>query len=57
MIVYVFLMQRPHDRQPWPAAWTNLELAMKEPFRVSGVRAVDVRPLPKVPAANDDKGK
>ena len=42
MIAYVFLMQRPQDKEPWPVVYRDPELADKAFGRASPVRAVDL---------------
>jgi hypothetical protein len=40
--LYVFLTQRPHDREPWPLVYESRELAEAAPHRCSEVVAVCV---------------
>lgn len=40
MTLYVFLMQRPHDKQAWPVVWERRDLAEAEPYRVSEIATV-----------------
>jgi hypothetical protein len=42
VIVYVFLIQRKQDSEPWPCVYTNAELADKAVGRVSPVVAVNL---------------
>lgn len=42
MIVYVFLIQRQQDREPWPVVYRDLALAEKAFGRVSPVMPLDV---------------
>ena len=41
MICYVFLIQRPQDKTPWPVVYSNKELADKAPDRVSEVAVLN----------------
>jgi hypothetical protein len=42
MIVYVFLVQRKQDSQPWPCVYIDAQLAEKAYGRVSAVIPVEV---------------
>jgi hypothetical protein len=44
---YVFLWQRPVDKEPWPLVYSSRELAQKSNFRVSDV--LEVHLVPRVP--------
>lgn len=48
--LYVFLQQRPCDKQSWPLVYVDRQLAEAAPHRVTPVVAVDV-PLPSLPDA------
>ena len=37
---YAFLLQRPHDAQPWPVIFASQQLAENEPYRVSEIATV-----------------
>jgi hypothetical protein len=41
MTFFAFLLQRPHDKDPWPQIWASRELAEAEEFRVSEVAVVE----------------
>lgn len=43
--LYVFLQQRPSDKQPWPLVYTDQSLAEAAPHRVTPVVVVNV-PMP-----------
>ena len=40
MTFFAFLLQRPHDKEPWPVIWASREAAEAEEFRVSEVAEV-----------------
>lgn len=44
MKLYVFLYKRPADTQPWPAVYTDKDLAEKAFGRISDVVEVEVTP-------------
>lgn len=49
--IYVFLQQRPRDKQPFPLVYVDQQLAEAAPHRVTPVVAVDVPMLPSPPDA------
>lgn len=40
--LYVFLTRRPQDKEAWPQVYRDEALALKAPYRVSGVKAVQI---------------
>lgn len=44
MTVYIFLRQRPQDKEPWPCVYVDAELAAQAIGRVSEVIPVTIPP-------------
>jgi len=43
IVIYVFLVQRPIDKEPWPTVFFDKERAKKYPSRCSKVHKVSIK--------------